>query len=296
MSAIPWTKIQSSVAILLIIVVVGGMIVVPPKKAEAVVPTNVDFSPKAIAEWILQTATAIKNLAENVLQTGFLNSLVVKEYALDPAAWLMKLVIQQLRDMAIQWILTGNFGGPTFSQGILIDLRNAVTEASKIFVSNLTGINFCDGYPPIPPNAFFSLDLSLRLQCSFTGGGALADFRNGTAFSWEMVASAQESANDPFNAYVDALSEKMRMEAEVLGAVTQEHLAGGGFYGIRGEDGKIKTPGRHIADFLQEDINSMFREFDNADELSEVFAGAITSIVDTFAWKIINDGLTAASN
>ena len=233
MTDFPWKRIQSSVAVLLIIVVVGGCIVVPPKKAEAVVPTNVDFSPKAIAEWILQTATAIKNLAQTTITAVNTNALVKKEYVLDPLAWIAKLVIRQLRDMVVQWILTGRFGGPTFSQSILLDLKNAAFNASKIFLSNLTGIIFCSGSPPLPPDAFLRLSLSARLNCSFAGGGTIADLLAASQFDYNLVISAQDVPNDYFNSAIAALDEKLIMESAARDALQQEYIAGRGFLGIR---------------------------------------------------------------
>lgn len=297
-------KAQTPVAILLLLVLLGGFIVLPPKKAEAVVPVNADFSPKSIAEWILQTATQIKILAEAVttalkatLIAADTNALVTKEYVLDPLSYVAKLVIRTLRGMVIKWILTGRFEGPAFSTSFSIDAARIAENASRQFLSELTGIDFCAGFniPAVPNFAFnfnvnSSCTLPIGINQNYTNS-LLALNTNPGSLSFEEKLALNDPQNNRIYSYIFALDEQQRRIAKAVDARNAEYLAGGGFLGIRDPaTGKIKTPGRHVADILQEDVNSLFREYDLADELLE----AIVAIVDTFVQKTINDGLTAA--
>lgn len=67
------------------------------------------YSAKAVVP-VLDSA----NLAVNTATAKGVEALVTKEYALDPLAFVAKLVVRTLRDMVIRWIITGRFEGPAF--------------------------------------------------------------------------------------------------------------------------------------------------------------------------------------
>lgn len=253
--------------------------VLPIHSAQAVVP-------------VLDSA----NLAVNTATAKGVGALVTKEYTLDPLSYIAKLVIRTLRDMVIRWILTGNFGAPTFSTSFLIDASRIAENASRQFLSELTGLNFCAGFNiPAPQN--FAYNFNLNSSCTLPIGinqnytdSLLALNSNPRSLSFEDKLALNDPQNNRIYSYIFALDEQERRVAAAVSARNAEYQAGGGFLGIRTSTGKIKTPGRYIADVLAQDVNSLFREYDLADELLE----AIAAIVDTFVHKTISDGLTGA--
>jgi len=218
-------------------------------------------------------------------------SLNPKEYALDLLAYTAKLVIREFRNQVISWIKTGRFGTmPAFSASIMIDSQRIMENAAKIFLSELTGINFCSSFPRLPSASYTRLDFRLSLACTYSGtsGGSQEQFYNGDVGDFVSLWSSEESENDFWNSQVEVMDEKMREEAIAANSLTNEFVAGSGFLNLRDpKTGKTKTPGKVVADYLQEDINSMFREYDLADEMTEV----IIAIADTFLQTIITQGL-----
>ena len=134
------------------------------------------------------------------------------------------------------------------------------------------------------------MDFRLSLACTYSGtsGGSQEQFYNGDVGDFVSLWSSEESENDFWNSQVEVMDEKMREEAIAANSLTNEFVAGSGFLNLRDpKTGKTKTPGKVVADYLQEDINSMFREYDLADEMTEV----IIAIADTFLQTIITQGL-----
>lgn len=213
-----------------------------------------------------------------------------KEYGLDFAAFFAaKQVIKIMRNIVLNFVKTGRLGGPTFSMNFNMDIARIAQVATRRFLTDLTGINFCAGLPRIPQQAFLRLDINLALTCS-PNGGLLDDFRNGRGeFTPELLALAQEDNNDYWDLAIRAIDQKMRYENMARQGYHNEFNAGGGFLPLRDSQGRTKTPGRIIGDYVQEDITSMFREGDVADELSE----AIISITDAIFQQLIDQGLAS---
>ena len=73
----------------------------------------------------------------------------------------------------------------------------------------------------------------------------------------------------------------------------EDFRASSGFLGKRdATTGKIKTPGEVVGDYLQENVSSVFREGDVADEMLE----SIVAIVNTAVSIIIEKGLDEISS
>ncbi|MBI4032215.1 hypothetical protein HY374_00745 [Candidatus Berkelbacteria bacterium] len=248
------------------------------------------YSAKAVVP-VLDSA----NLSVNTATAKGVGALVAKEYTLDPLAWIAKFIIRALRDMVIRWIVTGQFGFPSFQTSFTVDPARIAENASRIFLSQLTGINFCSFALDIPSPLNFRIAEDFGLSCSLPPG--LNANYQAKLIQWiedpyslsleERWAFTDPQANKAY-LYVDTLDRKAEAEAKALIARAAEVASGGGFIGQRDPaTGKIKTPGRVITNYLQEAIGSNFREGDVADELSE----AIVAILDTLIGKIINDGL-----
>lgn len=236
------------------------------------------------------------NLAVNTATSKGIAALVAKEYGLDPSANIIaKLIIRALRDMVIRWIVTGQFGFPSFQASYTIDPARIAESAARIFLWQLTGINFCSFALDIPSPLNFRIAEDFGLSCSLPPG-LNQDYRR-KLVQWiddpyslpleERWAFTDPQANKAY-LYVETVDRKAEAEAKALIARAAEVSSGGGFIGKRDpRTGKINTPGRVIANYLQEAIGSNFREGDVADELNE----AIVAILDTLVGKIINEGL-----
>jgi len=93
-----------------------------------------------------------------------------KGYCLDPLARKIAIaIIKQMRNMVINYINTGNFGGkPTFVTNFQFDAKQTARNAARLFASELTNIDFCNYFPQNPRvDLNFELNLRIGLQCSF---------------------------------------------------------------------------------------------------------------------------------
>lgn len=202
----------------------------------------------------------------------------------------LKAAISMTRDMVLRWIITGRFEGPVFSQSFVIDAQRAAENASRTFLGRLTGINFCAGLPPIPPQAFFGLNIEFDFACTFQGD--LTEFRLGRVSNYASLASSEQSTNEYWNLSMRALDQKLQYEEIARTSFREEYRAGQGFLCIKDPNtGKCTTPGSAVATLvMQSQIVSSIRQTDVADDVQT----AIASIIDTAVRVFIERGLTAA--
>ena len=202
---------------------------------------------------------------------------------------LLKTAIALVRDMVIRWIVTGNFGAPVFSTSFVTDLSRAAENASRIFLSQLTGLNFCAGSAPLPPQAFFNVNLSIYTRCTFSG--SLDDFySNRTVYRYGQFASAFADENFYWSKGMAALAAKTQEEAYAREAFRNEYQAGRGFFCIKNSSGQCTTPGSAVAELvMQSQIVSPIRQTDVADDVQT----AIAAIINTAIQTLINQGLTS---
>ncbi len=204
---------------------------------------------------------------------------------------ILKMAIQLVRDMVIRWIVTGNFGGPVFSASFSIDIARSAENAARIFLSQLTGINFCAGIS-LPPQSFFARDISLALACTFPGdyGG----FLQGNSGDFVSLWASEQTENDFWNAEVAVLDAKLKTEQRAVSAFEKEYLAGSGFLCIRDPNtGKCTTPGSAVAEMvMQSQIVSPIRQTDVADDVQTAIAAIINTAIQVF----IERGLAATTS
>lgn len=92
-----------------------------------------------------------------------------KEACLDKLATdIAKIIIQQMRNMVLNWINTGNIGGsPTFVQSFEYDAKQSAENAARIFASKITGLDFCNYFPRTGPvDLAFRADFRLGIECT----------------------------------------------------------------------------------------------------------------------------------
>ncbi|MBI3627415.1 MAG: hypothetical protein HY220_01510 [Candidatus Sungbacteria bacterium] len=233
-----------------------------------------------------------KILGENTKTEKDVAALVKKEYCLDSIATaLERQVIRLAHDMVIRWILTGNFGAPQFVQSFTADPKKIAENAARIFVSQITGINFCNYFPPIVGPALFSNNISISLACNvanpqlalytqfyspYTGNYPISDW-----------IAAQSPNRDYVQTVINAQDAKAAYETAAVNAWRTQTIANNGFYGQQNANGSIVTPGSIVAEPLKSLIQSNDRQRDLVNEIGQ----AIASIVNTAVGQMINKGL-----
>ncbi|MBI4132748.1 MAG: hypothetical protein HY473_01440 [Candidatus Sungbacteria bacterium] len=210
----------------------------------------------------------------------------------------LKLVINLVRDMVLRWIVTGRFEGPVFSASFSIDAAKTAENASRIFLSELSGINFCAGFGiPSVQNFIFSRDFTLA--CTLPSGidrqytDTLIKLTTDPAsLSLEERLTLQDPQNNRIYSYVRTIDEQNKAIARAVAARNAEYAAGQGFLGIRDpQTGKITTPGSAVAKLVMEEvITSPIRQTDVANTVQQ----AIAAIIDTAIRVVIERGLTQA--
>lgn len=237
------------------------------------------------------------NLVANAITAGQTTALDVKSVADCILTGLLKVVINFVRDLIIRWLVTGRFGMPAFSTSIQVDLARSAENASRIFLSQLSGINFCQGFNiPAPQN--YNLDFSLTVACTLSSSfsandtDSLLNLRsNPAAVSLEDRLALGDPQNNRIYAYIFTLDEKERQVARAAAARANEYNASQGFLGTRNADGSIKTPGSVLAKLIMEQvITSPSRQVDVADTVQQ----AITAIINTAFRVVMEKGLNAA--
>lgn len=210
---------------------------------------------------------------------------------------LLKTAINMLRDMVLNWVITGRFEGPVFSTSFSADAKKIAENASRIFLSQLSGINFCAGFN-IPSQPSLSLNLALGLECSLptsAGGANTSNVLDMYLYPERYSEADLFFAAQPENLYPWVLTRtieaKANAEARALIAFAAEYAAGQGFLGIRDENGNIVTPGSYVAELvMQNQIVSPTRQTDVANTIQQ----AIASIINTAIRVNIERGLSAA--
>ncbi len=216
----------------------------------------------------------------------------IKELILKPAAKaLVKSIINQLRAATINWILKGDFDlkKPFFITSFIADPQKIADSAARLFLSELTGINFCSFHPNMRSiNALnINLNLNQRLSCTFGSNydDFLRDFSNGGfAASFGIV----EPQNIFSSSLINTIAEKEKAAVRGVAAYLKEATIGGGFLGQRDpKTGKINTPGRLIANTL---MNVQLSQYIGQETFNDIFE-ALVDIIDTAIGKTIEDGL-----
>ncbi|KKU51396.1 MAG: hypothetical protein UX72_C0021G0039 [Parcubacteria group bacterium GW2011_GWA2_47_10] len=278
-------KKQSAVAALLLIAMFSFVFspLALPRPAQASVPKHCSFIDDYCAKEVGgRGLNVIQNLINAVSSNDFWANLIGKN------------LIAIFRDMVINYIVTGRWAGPTWVLSYIFDPQKTINNAARMFLSELTGVNFCNGFPNLGlytrPLFSINLNLNLTLECTFNGGDLLPLYAGDNDDIVDLWAS-QDTENDPFNSEVAALDKKIKLEERALVARQNESLAGRGFLSLRKADGSITTPGDIVAEPLRQTIASDYRGVDLVDELTEALAAVITILVNTMFQKIITSGL-----
>lgn len=203
---------------------------------------------------------------------------------------ILKTVINLVRDMTIRWISTGRFEMPVFSTSFGVDVAKSAENAARLYLTGITGIDFCAGFSVPSPSAF-SFGLNLGLTCTLPG-----EYDVEVLYNPEKRSDFDRYvANLPENEYGQTLlrtaQAKAEAEARAASNFAADYLAGQSFLSIKDpKTGKTITPGSAVARLVMEQtIVSPARQTDVANTTQQ----AIAAIIDTAIRTIIEKGLAA---
>lgn len=205
---------------------------------------------------------------------------------------ILKTAINLVRDMTIRWISTGRFDAPVISAGYSVDIAKSAENASRTFLSRITGLNMCQGFG-IPGIPAFSFSVNLGLSCTAeTGQFGERRFINPMLYTEYDQYTDSLPANDYPQALVRLAQAKIEAEARAAAEKSADFMSGSGFLGTRDEKGNVITPGSAIAKLVMEQaIVSPIRQTDVANTTQQ----AIAAIIDAAIRTILEKGITAVS-
>lgn len=246
-----------------------------------------------------------------------------------------RFVIRQIRNMVINWINTGNFGGSaTFVKNFEFDAKKTAENAARLFASELTGIDFCNYFPVNPAvNLNFRLDARIGLECSFKKSHPefLRALENPGSLSFQERTLMFAPENDPLLVELEARGKLASAVAKKTTARERQVAAGKGFMGVeKCVEEKTTSPGGWVNtttgdNCSQADIDAGYCQYlypttacakyeqqtpgsfvaDLATEpikselreleLVDEFSEAIAAIVNALVGKVINTGLNKVS-
>lgn len=294
----PGFNIRSPIAAVLIIAALtSGLIAVPnPAPAKAVIiPTSCiaalglgaagAATASVAASLIFVPVIDSLNLQANTVTASQTTALKTKSCLDEIMTGVLKIAINMARDMVIRWILTGRFESPVFSQSFTMDLKKSVENASRVFLSEISGIPFCQGIN-IPPRAFFGLSRDFTLQCTYN---PTRPYFTGEPDDFSRYIASQQGANEYWHALILTMDQKLKTEARAAESFKQEYQAGQGFLCIKDERGRCTTPGSYVAALvMQSQVVSPLRQVDVANTVQQ----AIAAIIDTAIRASIERGLS----
>lgn len=236
------------------------------------------------------------NLAKNTVTAASTASLKAKSLFDAVATAAIKAVIRVLRDSIKRWIITGRFELPVFSGSFSIDAAKIAENAARIFLSELTGINFCQGFST-PSIENFAFNFSLSIACTLPArvnnqytDTLIALTTNPSSLSLEERLALADPQNNDVYAYVRTIDEQARRIAQAAAAYAAEYAAGQGFLGIRDpRTGKISTPGSIVAEEIK--VSQVVAPHLGA-ELADDVQTAVGQIIDTAVRVLLERGLS----
>lgn len=201
-----------------------------PRAAHAVVGVPVQPLPGIITTPHLVTAT--KTTIESTLTTINTHWSVTKTKILDPAAkFILRAIVRIMKQMVLNYIITGEFGGPRFIANFQVDARLIAENAARSFLSQLTGINFCGFFPrPIP--ILIPVNFMFQFQCTISSNMYSQFLKDPlTLTEVERFLVMQDPSTNFIQTIISAGRLKAEQIAQASVARTAETLTGSGFLG-----------------------------------------------------------------
>ncbi|MBI5005401.1 MAG: hypothetical protein HZC03_02260 [Candidatus Lloydbacteria bacterium] len=258
-----------------------------------------------------QLAKAIQTIqcVASSITSSMTQSLVTKEFVLDPIAYALANIIiaDMLKDIK-RWAVTGFKGDPVFLTDPGKYFKNLADDMLGTFLNDLAGTNLCNlRWKPLI-NIALEIDLGYRqrAQCSFSSiQGTFEQFANdfskGGWSSWIQLTTRPQ--NNPYGAYLLAADEVRRrigtMPSGILPLKTLELSWGKGILSMTkcrvganadGDcvdeggnvdpfDTKITTPGNIIEDAINRADALPNERIVAADEINETIAAVMYGLL-----------------
>src|SRR3989338_928639 len=158
-----------------------------------------------------------------------------KKYCLDPAMKQIAIaIIRGIRDQILTYINTGNFGKSTFITNFQFDAQQTAKNATRLFLSKISGLDFCNYYPPPGVDLNFELSVRLGLECTYQQ--STSDYLKGLDNPGSLPYYAQARLLLPQN---DPLMVEMQLRQKLAGEVASavearqnQVVSGKGFIGM----------------------------------------------------------------
>lgn len=238
------------------------------------------------------------NLIKSTVTASGIGYLVAKSKLDAIATAILKTAIKVSRDMVLRWIITGRFEGPVFVASFSADAAQIAENASRIFLSSLTRINFCAFIGPPSPRTFV-LSADFGLSCTLPSAieknytdTIITLATNPGAISLHDRLGLQDPQNNTIYNNVRLIDERDAAVARALIARNAEYLTGQGFLCLRDEQtGQCSTPGSFVArQVMASLIEGPIEEASVAGTVQQ----AIAEIIDTAIRVNIERGLNRA--
>lgn len=258
------------------------------------IASTVVLTPNPKPAHAITTIAWPQGLATLVSQLNQVTTLQVKEYVLDPLAWMAaRALVRSISQSTIQWINSGFQGSPAY----VTDLDGFLTDIADRTIGNFiygTSLSFlCSP---------FQLQIRLALATSFSSfrdrtmcrlSGIvdnLDSFINGNFSSGGWGGWFQLVTQDnPYNRYIQSHIEiSARLNAQQANAMAQLNW-GRGFLswqqctpnpgGAGGQTCRTVTPGSTIQDHLSSVLGLDLQRLAVADEINEVIGALATQLL-----------------
>jgi len=266
---------------------------------------NAEATAKAleVTQWVNRTLLTTSNVLQTAMST-FLSSLNVKEYILDPIAWVAaKGIIASATNSIVSWVNSGFKGAPMFVQDMKSYLQNINVNLTTEFVDELTYAPYVTGpFRGDIQDAFSNAFADLITTEAPRGVSvydntfdqkliALTDGKFG-ADSWDDWFKV---VNNPqtYTPYGNLMAVQRESERRVAEAQTNEKNLlnfGDGFIsnkvcsiltkpqGNKKESCNVMTPGQTISESLNLHLGSGINSLITADEISEILAQLVVNL------------------
>lgn len=251
-----------------------------PKKADAFLFSAVV---EVGANLFQNTATAISSVTTAAMQVG----LNIKEYVLDPLAWLLvKRIIQGVLNSTLNWINNGFQGKPAFVTNPEQFFYNVGSMVVGDFIQNDPNLNFlCSPFQSgiraaVRTKYYNGFDQNVRCTLDSVVGnidGFVNDFERGGWRGW--FAMTQNDQNNPFGAYLMVQSEMLDRVNNIKALENRKLGWGRGFLTFEDANGNSRTPGSIIQDRLNDELGTGGRSLEIADEIDEMLGALIQQLI-----------------
>lgn len=274
--------------------------------------TNLVKTDRAEASARASEATQLLNMgllgASKLIQTAansFLNSLQMKEYVLDPIAWVAaKTLIASATNSIVSWVNSGFDGAPMFVQNLKNYMQTIDIDITAEFIDELGVAEFVTGPFRADIQAAFARGFVHQVQSSAPAGVSIYD----TSFDQKLVSLTERGefgadswddwfriVNDPmtYTPYGNLLAvqrEGDRRSQEAQQNETNLLSFGDGFISNKVCNDvpstlghtinvcEVATPGQTISESLNLHLGSGINSLIAADEISEILADLVVNL------------------